>query len=93
MTAGKPTGGKWTYDDQNRKKIPKSLEPPELVRFKHTKHTKNILSIVESTFKSHPGEHNNFNHPTTRKQALDNLDFFINEKFKYARLEIRKKKL
>ena len=24
MTAGKPAGGKWTYDDQNRKKIPKS---------------------------------------------------------------------
>ena len=24
MTAGKPTGGKWTYDDQNRKKIPKN---------------------------------------------------------------------
>ena len=83
MTAGKPTGGKWTYDDQNRKKIPKSLEPPELVRFKHTKHTKNLLNIVESTFKSHPGEYNNFNHPTTRKQALDNLDFFIDKKFRY----------
>ena len=25
MTAGKPTGGKWTYDDQNRKKIPQKL--------------------------------------------------------------------
>ena len=30
ITAGKPTGGKWTYDDQNRKKIPKSLNPPRL---------------------------------------------------------------
>ena len=38
-----------------------NLNPPDLLRFKHTKHTKNILNIVENTFKNHPGEHDNFN--------------------------------
>ena len=27
----KPIGGKWTYDTENRKKIPKTIKPPPLL--------------------------------------------------------------
>ncbi len=82
MTDGKPTGGKWTYDNENRKKIPKNLQPPALFMFKHTKHTSDVIKIVKEAFKEHYGDENSFNYPTTRKQALKNLDYFINKKFK-----------
>ena len=82
ITNGKPTGGKWTYDNENRKKIPKKLEPPSLLVFEHTKHTTDVINIVTKEFKGHYGDESNFNYPTTRKQALKNLDYFINKKFK-----------
>ncbi len=82
ISDGKPTGGKWTYDNENRKKIPKSLEPPSLSTYKHTIHTKNIIEIVAKEFSDHYGNENDFNYPTTRKQALKNLDGFIENKLK-----------
>ncbi len=82
ITAGKPTGGKWTYDGDNRKKISKNLEPPSLVQYKHTMHTKDAINIVTKEFHNHYGDENDFNYPTTRKQALDNLNHFIKDKFK-----------
>ncbi len=77
----KPTGGKWTYDNENRKKIPKNIKPPSCLTFKHTKNTKEVIDIVDKEFRDHYGNVTNFNFPTTRKQALDNLDYFINDKF------------
>ena len=78
---GKPIGGKWTYDNENRKKIPKHVDPPVSISFKHTNNTKEVMSLVDKEFRNHYGDSNNFNYPTTRKQALDNLDHFINKKF------------
>jgi deoxyribodipyrimidine photolyase-related protein len=82
MNDNKPVGGKWTYDNENRKKIPKSIDAPSFPIFKHTNHTKEIISSVLKEFKNHPGDETNFNYPTTREQALVNLDHFIKEKFK-----------
>ena len=82
ITNGKPTGGKWTYDNENRKKIPKDLQPPSLSIYKHTIHTKEVIKIVAKEFKDHYGDENDFNYPTTRKQALENLDSFVAGKFK-----------
>jgi deoxyribodipyrimidine photolyase-related protein len=33
ISDGKPLGGKWSYDEENRKKIPKDLELPKLEMF------------------------------------------------------------
>ena len=37
----KPVGGKWSFDDENRKKLPKEIDLPEKFTFKET----NILKI------------------------------------------------
>ena len=76
-----PIGGKWTYDTENRKKIPKTIKPPPLLNIKKTNHTKKVTQDVVKIFKNHVGEVDYFNYPTTREQALKNLDYFIDHKF------------
>ena len=77
---GKPSGGKWSHDKDNRKKIPKDISVPKDMRFKDTHHTKDIKKIVDSIFSSNYGNTETFNCPTTRKSALNLLDHFISTK-------------
>ena len=77
----KPIGGKWTFDGENRKKIPQNTTPPPLLQFKRTNHTKEVTKLVDEVFKDHYGETKYFNYPTTREQALDNLKHFLTHKF------------
>ncbi len=77
----KPIGGKWTFDGENRKKIPKNTVPPALLQFKKTNHTKDVTRLVDEVFKDHYGETKYFNYPTTREHALDNLEYFLTNKF------------
>ena len=79
---GKPKGGKWTFDAENRKKIPKSISPPPLIKFTKTSHTLSVTEIVDKYFSKHYGDSKNFNYPTTREHALKNLDDFIRRRFK-----------
>ena len=81
MKDNKPLGGKWTFDGENRKKIPQNTTPPPLLQFKKTNHTKDVTKLVDEMFKKHYGETKHFNYPTTREQALDNLRHFLNHKF------------
>lgn len=73
----KPTGGKWTYDKENRKKIPKKIEIPQSMTHKDTQNTKDVKEIVGNVFKDNYGEVGTFNYPTTRKSALKSLDEFL----------------
>ena len=81
MKDNKPIGGKWTFDGENRKKIPQNTTPPPLLQFKKTNHTKDVTKLVDEVFKKHYGETKYFNYPTTREQALDNLRHFLHHKF------------
>ena len=81
MKDNRPIGGKWTFDGENRKKIPQNTTPPPLLEFKKTNHTKDVTKLVDEMFISHYGETKNFNYPTTREQALDNLRHFLIHKF------------
>ncbi len=77
---GKPKGGKWSHDKENRKKIPKSIDVPLFRSFKDTAHTRDIKEIINKVFPDNYGEADDFNYPTTRKNALALLDQFISEK-------------
>ena len=76
----KPVGGKWSFDDENRKKLPKEIDLPEKFTFKETKHTKNLKEIVEKTFSHHPGKTKSFWTCTNRKDAESYLDYFLDKK-------------
>jgi len=77
----KPVGGKWSFDEDNRKKLPKGMTIPKVQSFKMSEHTKKLKPFIEKNFTSHPGTLENFNHPTTRKDAIKLYLNFLKEKF------------
>ncbi len=76
----KPVGGKWSFDDENRKKLPKEIDLPDKFTFKETKHTKDLKEIVEKTFSHHPGKTKSFWTCTNRKDTNNYLDYFLDKK-------------
>ncbi len=81
MENNKPKGGKWSFDEENRKKLPKDIKIPEMITAKETKHTKVLKQQINKFFKNHPGEVDNFWLPTTYDDAVRWLDYFIIKKF------------
>ena len=80
MEKGKPTGGKYSFDAENRKKIPKKFDVPN-VKFDcpSDQHTKDVITEVDRLFQNHPGKSDNFWLAVTRKEAKKRLkDFFKN---------------
>jgi deoxyribodipyrimidine photolyase-related protein len=79
MDDGKPTGGKWNYDRQNRK--PFGRKGPGMVRakacFAPDALTREVLATVERQLRGNPGRLSGFAWPVTREQALDALDDFV----------------
>lgn len=78
---GNPVGGKWTFDTENRKKMPPSVIPPALPEFTQNKFLKEAETYVENHFPNHYGEAGNFIYPVTRQEARANLESFLTERF------------
>jgi deoxyribodipyrimidine photolyase-related protein len=79
---GKPKGDKWSFDEDNRKKLPKEIKIPDISKIKETKNTLVLKKFIETNFKGHPGDTKNFWFPTTRKDANKWLDEFLKERIK-----------
>ena len=77
---GEPEGGRWSFDDENRKKLPRDVEPPEIGWPEPTAHAKDLIPVVEEVFDDHPGKASEFRWPTTRRQARAWLDEFVAER-------------
>ena len=77
----KPVGGKWSFDADNRKKIPKDIEIPKFPKIKETLHTQKLKKVIEERFEKHPGSTNNFWYATNKKDVDKILDFFLKRKF------------
>jgi deoxyribodipyrimidine photolyase-related protein len=79
MKDGKPAGGDWNYDEENRgsfgKNGPGLLPPP--VEFPPDPLTQQVLDLVQSRFAEHPGNLDEFAWPVNRAQARAALDDFI----------------
>ena len=65
----KPTGGKWSFDEFNRKRLPKNIKIPATKFFNNSENIDDVKLIVDEYFSSHP-DNKNFWVPTNRKQAL-----------------------
>ncbi len=77
---GKPKDGRWSFDEENRKKLPKDIKIPSISRISHSKHTNDLKKFINSNFSSHPGNTENFWFPTTRKDAHKKLDEFFKQR-------------
>ena len=73
----RPLGGQWSFDADNRKKLPRNVEPPELVWTTPGPHAKAVIELVQREFKDHPGDATEFAWPTTRAQARAWLQEFV----------------
>ncbi len=81
--SGKPLGGSWNYDKQNRKNANHIKTFPD--RFIHSIDdvTSEVLSLVETHFLNHFGQLQPFNFAVTREQALGEANYFIEHCLEY----------
>ncbi|MGD8810906.1 MAG: cryptochrome/photolyase family protein [Gammaproteobacteria bacterium] len=79
---GSPSGGRWSFDKDNRRRLPANLVPPELPRTRTQSHVEAVTALVEAHFADHPGESAPFWLPTTRAEALSWLDDFLERRLK-----------
>ncbi len=78
----KPIGGKWSFDEDNRKRVPKGYISPKSTSFE-CKYYPEIKSLIEKHFSNHFGQLNKkIIFPINRKEALKVLDNFIDQKLK-----------
>ena len=74
---GEPAGGQWSFDADNRKKLPRKITPPAIPEADHGGHEQAVIKIVEDAFADHPGSAAEFCWPTTRAGAEAWLNDFI----------------
>ncbi len=65
-----PIGSKWSFDDENRKKIPNNIELPRKLENSKSKYISIVSDIITDRFNDHPGEISNIWMPLTRSEAL-----------------------
>lgn len=77
MEGDKPTTGKWNYDGENRKKIPKEHKPTPPLVFNND--VSAIVNEIKKTDIKTIGniDEKNFVWPINREQSLELLDFFV----------------
>jgi deoxyribodipyrimidine photolyase-related protein len=75
--SGKPEGGKWNFDAENRKPAKANMVMPQPVRFEPDETTRSVLDLVGERFSDHFGDIEPFGFPVTKDQAEEALDAFI----------------
>jgi deoxyribodipyrimidine photolyase-related protein len=82
MENGKPEGGKWTYDADNRKKYPKGKIPPSIGFPTKSKHHKEAAKYVNDHFSDHYGNLSDFIiYPIDHKTSEEWLQQFFEFRF------------
>ena len=75
-----PLGEKWSFDEENRKKIPKGKEIPTLPECELSKHHVPVCTLINEHFSDHPGLLKNFWFPVSREQAKECLRIFLKDR-------------
>jgi deoxyribodipyrimidine photolyase-related protein len=77
MVDGKPVGGKWNYDVENRERPDPSQQVPAPLQFSPDETSQTVLNLVGHYCADHFGELDEFGFAVTREQALQVLEHFI----------------
>ncbi len=80
---GAPTGGKWSFDEDNRKKVPKKMlgEIPPLTKAKFDSIDTKAKTHVEANYPDNPGNIDQLHYPTSHKAATKWLKEFLKHRF------------
>jgi deoxyribodipyrimidine photolyase-related protein len=74
---GSPIGGKWSFDTENREKLPKNHPLPPAPSSPPNDDVTEAIHYISSKFPANPGSLDSFRWPVTRTAASDWLDAFI----------------
>jgi len=76
----KPLGGKWSFDADNRKKVPKSTVIPKVKTPNLSNYIDEAKEYVEDQFANNYGNVDQFYYAITHTDAEEHLQHFINER-------------
>jgi len=76
-----PEGGKWSFDEMNRKKLPKKINIPDTPKLQKNKFVINAERSLANFDIEFIGESNNFLYPTNFDEADEWLDDFLKHRF------------
>ncbi len=82
MDGGKPEGGKWSLDPENRKSLPESVDPPELPDFNGDRLLEEGRQYIQENYSDNPGSLDDFVFPVNREEAISWLKDFLARRFK-----------
>lgn len=77
MIDGKPVGGNWNYDKENRKALPKNVSVPIIPEVKPDKITQEVMELVGNYLPNNFGKLDKFGYAVTRNRALELARAFI----------------
>lgn len=81
LDGDKPLGGRWTFDSDNRKKIPKGTTIPTLKPATASSFLAEAKTYINSHFAANYGKADKFVYPTTHTDAEEWLDTFLTQRF------------
>jgi len=81
MAGGKPLGGRWSFDTENRKRLPAHVRPPAIHHPAPNADVKEARAYVERAFPDNPGAVADFAYPTTYRAADRWLENFLEQRF------------
>jgi len=82
MEGDQPLGGQWSFDDENRKKVPKKLldQIPSVLVIQRDTTDLEAKDYIETKFPSHPGRLDDLFYPTSHRDAARWLQHFLEQR-------------
>lgn len=77
---GKPLGGKWSFDTENRRRLPKDARVPAIRRPPEDAHVREARRYVRQQFGNAPGSDESFGYPIDHAGAARWLDEFVRQR-------------
>lgn len=74
---GKAVGGKWSFDPENRKRLPKDQKVPDPWNPESNDFVKEATEYILERFEFNPGDHREFNYPVTTEDSITGLNDFV----------------
>jgi deoxyribodipyrimidine photolyase-related protein len=80
---GKPVGGKWSFDAQNRKPLPRNWEIPPLPDIPENAYVREAKEYVAKRYPANPGTTDGFLYPVTHDDAAFWFEQFLNRRVEH----------
>ncbi|MBC7488057.1 MAG: cryptochrome/photolyase family protein [Cytophagaceae bacterium] len=81
MNGTKPAGGKWSLDEENRKKLPRQHIPPFPLKLEDNKWKMEAKKYTKQFFEHHYGSSETFHYGVTHAEAKQCLQDFLENRF------------